>query len=289
MSDFLTRMTETSTQRWAEAREREDFEDLWDRAIDVALPPALQLESFDLIAECKLASPSEGVLSNPDAADATEHLVNQALAYEAAGAAAISVLTEPTSFGGSLEHLAAVAEAVNVPVMRKDFLVADYQVVEARGAGAGGVLLIARMLSDEDLFEMLDLTLDLGMFALVEAFDAEDLARVRRMLITRGRELATGTTLLGLNCRNLADLSIDAARFAALKGEFPSRYKLVAESGLATAADVGRIAALGYDLALVGSALMKSRDPALLAGSMLDAGREARHASADAPKRKGTA
>ncbi|MCU0689706.1 MAG: hypothetical protein MUE97_08205, partial [Phycisphaerales bacterium] len=153
----------------------------------------------------------------------------------------------------------AVVDAVgeDVPVMRKDFLVADYQVVEARAAGAGGVLLIARMLDDDDLFEMLDLTLDLGMFALVEAFDAADLTRVRRMLITRGGELVESDQpiVLGLNCRNLADLSIDPARFASLRAEFPSGYPIVAESGLATAADAAKVVALGYDGALVGSAL----------------------------------
>ena len=278
MRDFLTEMGEGSTRRWAEAREREDFEDLWDRAIDVPPAPALRLGAFDLVAECKLTSPSEGVLASVGPDDAVEHLVRQAKAYEAAGACAISVLTEPERFGGSLEHLSAVAGAVGVPVLRKDFLVADYQIVEARGAGAGGVLLIARMLNDEDLFEMLDLTLDLGMFALVEAFDAADLARIRRLLVTRGRELAMGTTLLGVNCRDLSDLSIDAGRFEALRGEFPTGYKLVAESGLAVPGDVARVASLGYDLALVGSALMKHGDPRALAGGMLEAGRGAKGA-----------
>ncbi len=278
MRDFLTEMGEGSTRRWAEAREREDFEDVWDRAIDVPPAPALRLGAFDLVAECKLTSPSEGVLASVGPDDAVEHLVRQAKAYEAAGACAISVLTEPERFGGSLEHLSAVAGAVGVPVMRKDFLVADYQIVEARGAGAGGVLLIARMLNDEDLFEMLDLTLDLGMFALVEAFDAADLARIRRLLVTRGRELATGTTLLGVNCRDLSDLSIDAGRFEALRDEFPTGYKLVAESGLAVPGDVARVASLGYDLALVGSALMKHGDPLALAGGMLEAGRGAKGA-----------
>ena len=278
MRDFLTEMGEGSTRRWADAREREDFEDLWNRAIDVPPAPALRLGAFDLVAECKLTSPSEGVLASVGPDDAVEHLVRQAKAYEAAGACAISVLTEPERFGGSLEHLSAVAGAVGVPVMRKDFLVADYQIVEARGAGAGGVLLIARMLNDEDLFEMLDLTLDLGMFALVEAFDAADLARIRRLLVTRGRELAMGTTLLGVNCRDLSDLSIDAGRFEALRVEFPTGYKLVAESGLAVPGDVARVASLGYDLALVGSALMKHGDPLALAGGMLAAGRGAKGA-----------
>ena len=118
MRDFLTEMGEGSTRRWAEAREREDFEDVWDRAIDVPPAPALRLGAFDLVAECKLTSPSEGVLASVGPDDAVEHLVRQAKAYEAAGACAISVLTEPARFGGSLEHLSAVAGAVGVPVMR---------------------------------------------------------------------------------------------------------------------------------------------------------------------------
>ncbi|MFN7431123.1 MAG: indole-3-glycerol-phosphate synthase TrpC, partial [bacterium] len=105
MRDFLTEMGEGSTRRWAEAREREDFEDVWDRAIDVPPAPALRLGAFDLVAECKLTSPSEGVLASVVPDDAVEHLVRQAKAYEAAGACAISVLTEPARFGGSLEHL----------------------------------------------------------------------------------------------------------------------------------------------------------------------------------------
>lgn len=275
MSDFLSRMTASSTERWAEAREREEFPELWDRAIDTPDAPTLVLNGFDLIAECKLASPSEGSLATVSPDDAITHLVAQAQAYERAGAAAISVLTEPTAFGGSLEHLSAIADAVSVPVMRKDFLVADYQVVEARAAGAGGVLLITRMLDDDDLFEMLDLTLDLGMFALVEAFDAADLARMHHVLLTRRLDLTQGTVLLGLNCRNLADLTIDAGRFAALRTSFPLGYSLVAESGMATAEDAARVGGLGYNVALVGSALMKSSDPGKLAGEMIAAGRKA--------------
>jgi indole-3-glycerol phosphate synthase len=284
-ADFLAKMAAGSAARLAGAREVEEFEDVWDRAIDVAMPPVLEMDvgGFGLIAECKVASPSEGALAQAgDEASVIARVVEQARAYVRAGASAISVLTEPEAFGGSLVHLAAVVEAVgeDVPVMRKDFLVADYQIVEARAAGAGGVLLIARMLDDDDLFEMLDLTLDLGMFALVEAFDAADLTRIRRLLITRGGELVESAQpiVLGLNCRNLADLSIDPARFASLRAEFPSGYPIVAESGLATAADAAKVAALGYDGALVGSALMKSGDPEGLAREMIEAGVAARSA-----------
>lgn len=277
--DFLQAMKQQSEQRAAAARDARDFEDLWDAALDAPPPFDLALDTFDLIAEVKASSPSEGVLKAVTPETTLDEAVAQAKLYEAAGAAAISVLTEPTKFDGSLEHLRAVAAAVNIPVMRKDFLVCDYQVVEAREAGASGVLLIARMLSDEDLFEMIDLTRDLGMFCLVEAFDQTDLDRVRRMLVLQGGRFATGDhvgqLLIGLNCRDLATLQIDPARFEQLRGQFPAGYPLVAESGLATPADTARVAALGYQLALVGSSLMKAKDPETLATQMLESARAA--------------
>jgi indole-3-glycerol phosphate synthase len=140
-------------------------------------------------------------------------------------------------------------------------------------------LLIVRTLSNDDLFEMLDLTLDLGMFALVECFDEPDLQRLTRLLILRGKELCEGQVLAGLNCRNLSDLSIDPARFAQLKGHFPTGLPAIAESGLATPADAASVAALGYDGALVGASLMRSPDPFVLAQEMLAAGRAARQTS----------
>ena len=235
------------------------------------------LDTFDLIAEVKASSPSEGVLKQVTPETAIAEAVAQAKLYESAGAAAISVLTEPTKFGGSLDHLRAVAAAVSIPVMRKDFLVTDYQIVEARVAGASGVLLIVRMLSDDDLFEMIDLTRDLGMFCLVEAFDQSDLDRLRRLLILRGGEFTTGDhvgqLLIGLNCRDLATLKIDPSRFEQLRGSMPSGYPLVAESGISTPEDAARAAKLNYNLALVGSSLMKAKDPEELARTMIEAGR----------------
>lgn len=281
MTDFLQTMKVNSEARLEAARDEREFEDVWDAALDAPPPIPLTLEAFDLIAEVKTASPSEGVLLSTTPTSTIDRIVEQARAYEAAGAAAISVLTEPSTFGGDLAHLRAVAAAVDIPVMRKDFLIADYQVVEAREAGASGALLIVRMLDDDDLFEMTDLCRDLGMFALLEAFDQTDLDRLRRMLVLRGNEFAQGDhigeLLLGLNCRNLADLSIDRHRFSTLRGSFPSGFKIVAESGITQPADCTDIARLGYDLALVGSALMKSPSPETLAADMLAAGRAARN------------
>lgn len=276
--DFLESMKQQSEERALAARDIRDFEDLWDAALDAPAPLEIDHNTFDLIAEVKASSPSEGVLKAVTPENAIAEAVAQAKLYEAAGAAAISVLTEPTKFGGSLDHLRAVAEAVSIPVMRKDFLVADYQIVEAREAGASGVLLIARMLSDEDLFEMTDLTRDLGMFCLVEAFDQADLERINRMIVLRGHEFARGDHVgrlyLGLNCRDLATLNIDPTRFEQLRGSITSGYPAVAESGITTPQDAAQVAKLGYNLALVGSSLMKAPDPEQLARQMIEAGRK---------------
>lgn len=276
-------MRKASEERWAAAREAFPIEDLWDEAIDQPTPPALALTGFDLIAEIKLQSPSEGTLSAAHSADddaKLEAIIQQAKAYEVAGAAAISVLTEPTRFSGDLGHLTAVAQAVSIPVMRKDFLVADYQVIEARHAGAGGVLIIARLLDDDDLFEMADLARDLDMFVLIEAFDEPDLARIRRMLITRGREMVDKAPLLvGLNCRDLATLAIDRARFESLRDAMPSGVPLIAESGIEAPADAAFVGKLGYHGVLVGSALMKAKSPGELAQSILHEGKGAKRSA----------
>lgn len=275
--DFLDTMKRQSEERTEAARALRDFEQLWDAALDAPAPRSINHSIFDIIAEIKASSPSEGVLRATSPDTAIEEAVAQARLYEAAGAAAISVLTEPTKFGGSLDHLRAVAAAVSIPVMRKDFLTADYQVVEAREAGASGVLLIARMLSDDDLFEMTDLARDLGMFCLIEAFDGSDLSRVNRLVVLRGHEFARGDHVgrlyMGLNSRDLATLKIDPTQFEVLKQFIPTGFPSVAESGINTPDDAARVARLGYNLALVGSSLMKAKDPQSLAAAMIQAGR----------------
>jgi indole-3-glycerol phosphate synthase len=214
-----------------------------------------------VIAEAKLASPSEGRLAEGGAAK----VVELARLYEAAGAVAISVLTEETRFAGALRHLEAASASVDLPVMRKDFLVDPIQVLEARAAGASGVLLIARLLPDRLLDEMTDLTLSLGMFALIEVFDRSDL------------ETAAGVfdrdVLVGVNSRDLASLEVDAARFAALAPHLPDQVTAVAESGLIDPEDFAAVAGLGYRLALVGSSLVREPDPARRLSEILEAGR----------------
>jgi indole-3-glycerol phosphate synthase len=194
------------------------------------------------------------------------------VAYARGGAAAVSVLTEPSRFDGSLDHLREAAELLTplgVPVMRKDFLVDPYQVVEARAAGAGGVLVILRMLSAACIAELLAAARDHGLFVLLEAFDEADLELARRLLDTHHE----GTVLIGVNCRDLKTLQVVQERFAMLAPVLPQRVACVAESGVTTPADAHAMRRLGYRLALIGTALMSNDDPALLLAEILKAAR----------------
>ena len=235
-------------------------------------PPALKLshEGFDVIAECKLHSPSAGDLSAH-----TSNVESRVTAYAQGGACAVSVLTEPSRFGGKLEHLAkaaAVLAPLGVPAMRKDFLVDPYQVMEARAAGAGGVLVIARMLDQSRITALLDCAAMLKMFVLLEAFDADDLALTREVLTAReGHE---EQVLVGINCRDLQKLTVESSRLEELAEHLPKGFSRVAESGVKSNEDVERVVELGYNVALIGTTLMHSTEPAKVLGAMLATGRE---------------
>jgi indole-3-glycerol phosphate synthase len=262
MSDFLEQMAKASAERAAATGPFRDGD------FDAPVVP-LELGRFDVIAEIKDRSPAEGELT-----DAGADRAARALAYAAGGAAAISVLTEPSRFAGSLEHLREVVAAVpGTPVMRKDFLVDPVQVLEARNAGASGVLLIVTMLSDDTLAAMLDCAAEFDMFVLLEAFGRDDVARMTRLLDSAARRDSAerGRLLFGVNSRDLRTLEVDTGRLAALAGALPDGRR-VAESGLQDGDDAARVAQLGYSLALVGSALMRSDDPAGLVRAMRDAG-----------------
>jgi indole-3-glycerol phosphate synthase len=262
MSDFLQQMAKLSVERAAAVRAIHDSD------LDKPVAP-LQLGDFDVIAEIKGRSPAEGELAGADL-----DRVGQAGDYARGGAAAISVLTEPSRFDGSLAHLEEVAAAVpGTPVMRKDFLVEPLQVLEARRAGASGVLLITAMLPDDKLRAMLDAAFEHGMFVLLEAFDEDDLARSNALLdnpADRDRA-AAGQLLVGVNTRNLRTLEVDGTRLERLAPLLPDA-RCVAESGLKTPDDAAAVAGWGYSLALVGSALMRSDDPAGLVMDMRAAG-----------------
>ncbi len=266
MSGFLERMARASAARAAAIGHELAAGDL--------ARPALGLSGFDVIAEIKPRSPAEGRLAaDPDA------LARRALEYADAGAAAISVLTEPEEFGGSLTLLTRIVEAVDgrVPVMRKDFLVAPRQLDEARAAGASGVLLIVALTDDARLAGLLERAFELGLFVLLESFDAADLARTAALLADErcAARAAAGELLVGVNARDLRTLAVDPERLAALAPQLPGSAIAVAESGLHDAADAARAAAAGYGLALVGTALMRAEDPGALLRAMLAAGRAA--------------
>ena len=263
MSDFLQTMASHSAARAAAALSSFSSQDF-----DKPLLP-LTLGAFDVIAEIKDRSPAEGDLS-AGSGDRSA----RAKSYAAGGAAAISVLTEPSRFDGDLTHLEAVVGAVpNTPVMRKDFLVEPVQILEARKAGASGVLLITTMLSDAKLREMLDCAWEHGLFVLLEAFDEADLRRTSSLLENSvdGDRAQGGQLLVGVNTRNLRTLEVDPDRLRDLAPALP-RARCVAESGLLVPEDAARVAAWGYQMALVGTALMRSDDPTALVAAMRDAG-----------------
>ena len=276
MSGFLDDMAAASLARVRAAKARSTEAALLARAAATPAPPPLRLaaDGFDLIAELKLRSPASGVLAARDVSIAA-----QVTDYARAGVAAVSVLTEPTRFDGSLTHLTEAAQALaphQVPAMRKDFLVDPYQVLEARTAGAGGVLLILRALSRETLGALLECARTQGLFVLLEAFDAQDLERMREVIAA---DAGRTTLLAGVNCRDLATLEVVPERLLELAPLVPRGVPQVAESGVGGAEDARRVAAAGYRLILVGSALMRDADPAARARELLEAGRAARRTS----------
>jgi indole-3-glycerol phosphate synthase len=290
MSGFLDDMARSSAARVVEAIRHESAEALERRARRAAPSAPLRLSAlgFDVIAELKLRSPAAGPLG-----DERQDWLGRVAAYARGGAAAVSVLTEPSRFDGSLEHLrqaAAVLAPFGVPAMRKDFLVDPYQVLEARAAGAGGVLVILRMLTRPRIEQLLDVAAEHGMFVLLEAFDGVDLAMAHDLKSSRaarradsravgaelgGDELAGGEEmiLIGVNCRDLQTLKVVNERFAALAPLLPSGWPAVAESGVASGLDARRMQQLGYRLALIGTALMARDDPSPLLREIFDATR----------------
>jgi indole-3-glycerol phosphate synthase len=199
----------------------------------------------NIVAECKRRSPSRGVLR------ADYDPVAIASGYSAAGAAAISVLTEPTFFDGSLDDLANVRKAVDVPLLRKDFIVSEYQLMEARAAGADAVLLIAGALQPAELTRLMARSSDLGLDALVEVHNIDELLAA----------LDAGADLVGVNNRNLRTLAVDLDVSEQLIARIPKGVVAVSESGIKTPADITRFMGLGYRAFLIGERFMTMADP----------------------------
>ncbi|GAB6166991.1 indole-3-glycerol phosphate synthase TrpC [Thermostilla marina] len=249
MSTILDRITEKKRLEIERAKTFAPLEDL-KRAAEQA-PAARDFFAavhrpgeVALIAEVKKASPSKGVIREEF------RPVEIARTYEAHGAACISVLTDESFFQGHLEYLKWVKQAVGIPVLRKDFILDPYQVWEARAYGADAVLLIAECLDDESLSSLYGLIRELGMTALVELYDPANVERV----------VDCGARLIGINNRNLHTFEVDIEHTIHLRREIPADRAVVAESGIASYADVCRLQQAGVQAMLVGESLMREED-----------------------------
>lgn len=216
---------------------------------------ALSGDGLALIAEVKRASPSKGAI----APGADETVL--AAAFEAGGAAAISVLTEPNYFGGSMEDLRDVRNVTGLPVLRKDFLCDPLHVYEARAAGADAVLLIVAALTHTELAELIENANECGMTADVEVHSPEEVSRA----------LDAGATVVAVNARNLATLEVDLATIERVRPLIPPGVVVVAESGIETQADVRRMRDAGVDAVHIGETLMRAADPAAAIRDLLKA------------------
>ncbi|MEO6911062.1 MAG: indole-3-glycerol phosphate synthase TrpC [Edaphobacter sp.] len=207
-----------------------------------------------IISEIKKASPSKGLIRGDF------HPATLARTFEAAGAAALSVLTNEEFFQGSLEDLKAASGAVRIPCLRKDFMVDAFQVLEARASGADGILLIVAAHTDTTLRELRSEAQKAGLDVLCEVHDREEMNRAKDL----------GFDLIGVNSRDLRTFTVRTELFTELAGEIPSDTVMVAESGIGTAADIAKFQAVGYSAFLVGEALMRQPDPAVALASLLE-------------------
>lgn len=258
MATILDRIVATKTEEISAAKKRRDLSVLRAMAEQSPAPRDFlgALRGHDrvrLIAEVKKASPSKGLIRK----DFSPLCI--AKAYEAAGAAAISVLTDEPFFQGRLDYLTSIRDAIHLPVLRKDFILDEYQVYEARVAGADAVLLIAECLEQSKLVELYSLINQLGMTALIELYDPNNLQRV----------IDTGTPLIGVNNRDLHTFALDLSHVVRLKQSMPKGVTVVAESGIFTPDDVRFISEAGIHAMLVGESLMRQEDVESAARTLL--------------------
>jgi len=246
---ILDRLADHARERVEEAKRRQSLAEIRQRALDMpkgnfAFEEALRKPDIAFICECKKASPSKGLI-------APEFLyLSIAREYEAAGADAVSVLTEPKWFLGSDKYLKDIAEAVSIPCLRKDFTVDEYMIYEAKLLGASAVLLICSILSEEQIKEYIGICDGLGLSALVEAHDGEEVEIALR----------AGARMIGVNNRNLKDFSVDTENSRRLRQMIPPEVLFVSESGVGSAEDVSRLRGIGADAVLIGETLMRAAD-----------------------------
>lgn len=205
---------------------------------------ALRKEQLSFICEVKKASPSKGVIAEDFP------YMDIARAYEAAGADAVSVLTEPYYFQGGNRFLWEIVQEISIPVIRKDFTVDEYMIYEAKALGASAVLLICAILTEEQIKEYLELAHSLGLSAIVEAHDETEVAMALRC----------GARIIGVNNRNLKDFTVDIENSIRLRRQVPEEVVFVSESGMKSAADIARLRENGTDAVLIGETLMRSPD-----------------------------
>jgi indole-3-glycerol phosphate synthase len=263
MSADLLRTIVAATQRIVETRrQREPLDVLERRALSTAsrgrhFEEALGMTNrVNVVAECKRRSPSRGVLA------VDYDPVRIARQYDEGGAAAISVLTEPTFFDGSLEHLAAVRASVSLPLLRKDFVVDEYQLFEARAAGADAVLLIVAALEQGNLIALQNRAWELQLATLVEVHGEAELTRA----------IDSGARVIGVNNRDLRTLSVDVDASDRLAARMPRDIIAVSESGLKSREELERLSAVGYRAFLIGELFMTDPDPAGAIRSLMGSG-----------------
>ncbi|MBD3297866.1 MAG: indole-3-glycerol phosphate synthase TrpC [candidate division Zixibacteria bacterium] len=248
---ILQTLVASSRIRVARLRAETTFEELSQRGRTIthrSFRRALESTSPAIIAEVKKASPSKGVLS--------DHLdpVVQVNAYASGGCAAISVVTEPEHFLGDWRWIEAIRDAVAVPLLRKDFIIDPIQVAETAAAGADAILLIARILSPDQLAELSDASQTLNLDVLYEAHDESDIDRIAQC----------DPQLVGVNARDLEDFTVDTERVKQLRAALPQSAILIAESGIEQPEQIAELREAGYHAFLVGEALLRSEDPAAL-------------------------
>ena len=246
---ILDRLTDHARERVEEEKRRQSLTEIRQRASDMpkgnfAFENALKKSDIAFICECKKASPSKGLIA-PEFP-----YLSIAREYEAAGADAVSVLTEPKWFLGSDKYLKDIAGAVSIPCLRKDFTVDEYMIYEAKLLGASAVLLICSILSEEQIKEYIGICDGLGLSALVEAHDGEEVEMALR----------AGARMIGVNNRNLKDFSVDTENSRRLRQMIPPEILFVSESGVGCEEDVSRLRGIGADAVLIGETLMRAAD-----------------------------
>lgn len=246
---ILDELADYARVRTAEAKKKRSLEEVKKAALalpkgDYRFETALKKPGISFICECKKASPSKGLIA-PEFP-----YLEIAKAYEAAGADCISVLTEPRWFLGSERYLQEIAEAVEIPCLRKDFTVDEYMIYEAKLLGASAVLLICSILNEEELRYYMAVCEELGLSALVEAHDAEEVLMALR----------TGARIIGVNNRNLKDFTVNTDNSKKLREMIPPEVIFVSESGVKGSEDVAAPCEIGADAVLVGETLMRAED-----------------------------